>query len=96
MVHTARCSLILRSTSQIFVVSLVVTCFSIVGGLLKCFSRGVCNHQWFPRRISEGLPISTSAGTSRPVMRTLSQLQYVPVHSLSRMLVGVRSFHCPA
>ena len=35
--------------------------------------------------MSEGLPISTSGGTSRPVMRTLSQLQHVPVHSLSRM-----------
>src|SRR6266851_6206742 len=96
MVHTARCSLRFKSTAQIVVAVLVVTWCSIVGGLLKCFSRGVCNHQCFPRRISAGLPISTSAGSSRPVMRTLIQLQHVPVQTLRTMEEEVRSFHCPA
>src|SRR6266516_2383433 len=96
MVQTAKCSLRLRSTAQIFVCVLVVTCFSIFGGLLNGFSRGVCNHHWFPRRTREGLPSSTSAGNSRPVIRTLSQLQQVPVQTLSRMLPARRSFHCPA
>src|SRR5436305_11042935 len=93
MVQTAKCSLRLRSTAQIFVSTLVVTCFSILGGLLNCFSMGVCSHQWLPCRTREGLPISISAGRSRPVMRHFSQLQHVPVQTLSRMLPAWRSFH---
>src|SRR6266852_837722 len=96
MVHTANCSLIFKSTAQIFVCAWVVTCCSMVAGLLNCFSRGVCNHHCFPRRISEGLPNSTSAGSSLPVIRILIQLQHVPVQTLSMMLDAVRSFHCPA
>src|SRR6266536_6556927 len=46
--------------------------------------------------MSDGLATSTPAGNARPVMRTLSQLQQVPVQTLSRMEASVRSFHCPA
>src|SRR6266446_3752656 len=91
--HTARCVSRLRSTAQIFVSGLLVTCFSIFGGLANCFSTGVCNHHCFPRRTREGLPTSPRAGTSRPVSRHLSQLQHVPVQTLSRMLPVCRSFH---
>src|SRR2546421_10455133 len=96
MVHTANCSFKFKSTAQIFVCAWVVTCCSMVAGPLKCFSRGVCNHHWLPCRTSEGLPTSTSAGRCLPVRRSLIQLQHVPVQTLSMMLDGVRSFHCPA
>src|SRR5712692_10600866 len=95
-VHTAKCSLRFRSTAQIFVSALVLTCSSMVAGLLNFFSTGVCSHHCLPCRISEGLPISTPAGKSRPVMRTLIQLQHVPVQTLSMRPVSVRPFHCPA
>src|SRR5579864_7157030 len=88
-------SFVLRSTAQIFVCALVVTCFSILPGLLNCFSRGVCNHHWFPCLKSWGLLNSASVGNSRPVMRTLIQLQQVPVHTLITMLHFARSFHKP-
>src|SRR5258708_18968891 len=96
MVHTARFSFKFRSTAQIFVCVFVVTCFSIFGGLLKCFSMGVCSHHSFPRQIRDGLPISTPLGSSRPVIRTLTQHQLLPVQTLRRILDPVRSFHCPA
>ena len=64
-----------------------------VAGRAKRFSMGVCNHHCLPCLTSEGLPTSPSEGNSRPVMRTLSQDQQVPVQTLSRMLDGVRSFH---
>src|SRR5713226_1063939 len=97
MVHTARCSPRFRSTAQIFVSPCVVTCCSMFAGRLNCFSTGVCTHQCSPCRTSCGLPNSVpSVGKSRPVMRTLSQLQQDPVQTLSTMLLAVRSFHMPA
>src|SRR5258708_29580617 len=95
MVQTARFSFKLRSTAQILVSALVGICVTILGGLLKCFSMGVCSDQYWPRRTRVGLPSSTSAGNSRPVSRTLIQLQQVPVQTLSRMQEPMRSFHWP-
>src|SRR5260370_11066452 len=96
MVHTARCSVILRSTEQIFVCSFVVICFSIFAGLFNCFSMGVCSHHPLPRLMRDGLPIRASSGISRPVIRTLIQLQTLPVHTLIMMEELARSFHWPA
>jgi hypothetical protein len=67
-----------------------------LGWTAELFSRGVWSHHCFPRRTSEGLPISTPSGGSRPNVPTLIQLQQVPVHTLRRMEESVRSFHCPA
>src|SRR5260370_8273839 len=94
-VHTANCSLRLRSIAQSFV-SAVVICAAILGGLLNVFSMGVCNHHCFPRRTRAGLPISKPSGRSRPNVRTLTQDQQVPVQTLSRMDEPLLSFHRPA
>src|SRR5216684_2041263 len=97
MVHTARCSPGFRSTAQSFVAPCVVTWCSMFAGRLNFLSTGVCTHQCSPCRTSCGLPNSVpSVGKSRPVIRTLSQLQQVPVQTLSTMLLAVRSFHMPA
>ena len=63
----------LRSTAQILVCALVVTCCSIVAGLLNCFfQEAVWSHHRFPRRTRQGLPlISAPSGKARPNVRTL-------------------------
>src|SRR2546423_2485388 len=96
IVHTAMFSFMFKSTAHIFVCALVATCFAMVPELLNCLSTGVCNHHCLPCLTREGLPISPSSGNCRPVMRTLIQLQHVPVHTLITMLLFARSFHIPA
>src|SRR5258708_9372959 len=63
-VHTAMCSLILRSTAQIFV-AVLVTCSAILGGAVNVFSMGVCSHHCFPLRTRAGLCIVYPLGRSR-------------------------------
>src|SRR5215472_9687142 len=89
-VHTANCSPILRSTEQIFV-SVFVICSAILDGEVKVFSMGVCSHHFCPRRTREGLPITYPSGRSRESVRTLIQLQHVPVQTLSMMDAPLRS-----
>ena len=96
IVHTANCSLILRSTAQILVWAFVLICFSILTGFLIFFSIGVCRYHRPPLWTSCGLHSSKPSGVSRPVRRTRIQLQQVPVQTLMRMLDPTRSFHMPA
>src|SRR5260370_13407960 len=94
-VHTATCWSRLRSTAQIRVAALV-RCAAMVGGLVNVFSREVCSHHCAPRRTRTGLCIWEPSGSSRPKVRTFTQDQQVPVHTLSTMDEPVRSFHIPA
>src|SRR5215469_5824561 len=69
---------------------------SALNGEVKVFSMGVCSHHFCPRRTREGLPITYPSGRSRESVRTLIQLQHVPVQTLSMMDDPLRSFHIPA
>src|SRR6266568_1324163 len=96
MVQTARCSVIFKSTAQIFTSGTQVTCVATFFGRSITRSMGTCNHQWLPCRTSCGLCVSHPFGSGRPEIRTLIQLQDWPVQSLSRTVVPVCSFHIPA
>src|SRR5260370_9083229 len=93
-VHTANCSLRLRSIAQIFV-SAVVICSAIVGGAVNVFSMGVCSHHFCPRRTSAGLCNSKPAARPRPKVPTLTQYQQDPVHTLSRLQIPPLPSHIP-
>ncbi len=69
-------------------------CLNLWGALEVLLHRGM-QPPLLPRRTSEGLPAWASLGSSRPVRRTLSQLQQLPVQTLSRMDEEVRPFHWP-
>src|SRR5436305_1160245 len=96
IVHTAKCSLIFKSTEQILVSGISLTCVSTFFGRANSRSIEICAYQCGPCRTSCGLFFSHPSGRRRPHVPTFTHAHELPVHSLSMIDDPSVVRHCPA